>query len=145
MAYSPPMAFSRALVARGALAGALGGAVAGAVDFAGAAGRAAAVLPPPQLRPPPFLAPPPAPLAAALSPLLPLGPRARLRFAAPAGLEAAAWALGLVAGAGAVGALLLSLEGRPRMPLPLKALNTALWTPALIVVALAVAHAVARG
>ena len=83
-------------------------------------------------------------LAAALSPVLRLGPRARLRFVAPAGLEAAAWVGGLFAGAAGVAALVYAVEPRPRMPVELKALNVALWAPAILMAAVVLAHLVTR-
>ena len=83
-------------------------------------------------------------LATVLSPVLPLGPRVRLRFSAPLAWEAALWALGLYAGAGAVSALLYSLLERPRMPAALKALNTGIWAPVLIAIALTLSHGLAR-
>ena len=82
--------------------------------------------------------------AAALSPLLRVGPRARLRYVAPAGIEAASWIIGLYVAAGAVGALVFRLETHPRMPPPLKALNVALWAPAILAGCVAVAHAIGR-
>jgi len=82
--------------------------------------------------------------AAALSPLVRVGPRARMRFAAPAGIEAAAWILGLYVAAGAVAALVFELEARPRMPPPVKALNAALWAPVIIAVCIGIAHAIGR-
>ena len=82
--------------------------------------------------------------AAALSPLVRFGPRARLRYSAPAGIEAAAWILGLYAAAGAVAALLFRLEARPRMPPALKALNVALWAPVILAALVGIAHAIGR-
>src|SRR2546423_1773972 len=95
----------RALAARGALLGASGGVA------AGLAVRPAVTA----LRP-----------AAALWPVRRGGPRARLKCGAPAGIEAAAWIVGLYVAAGAVAALVFRLETRPRMPPALKALNVAL-------------------
>lgn len=83
-------------------------------------------------------------LASALSPLVRVGPRARLRFGAPAGLEAASWVLGLYAAAAAVAALVFSLEARPRMLPEYKALNVALWAPPIVAGCLLLAHAVGR-
>ena len=82
--------------------------------------------------------------ATALSTVVRVGPRARLRYAAPAGIEAATWVLGLYVAAGAIGALVFKLEARPRMPPALKALNVALWAPAILAGCLAVAHAIGR-
>ncbi|MFI5288118.1 MAG: sulfatase-like hydrolase/transferase [Polyangia bacterium] len=83
-------------------------------------------------------------LAAALSPLLPFGPRVRLELRAPPAACAGAWSLGLIVGGGAVAAFLFSLESRWRMPISLKALNTGLWAPALIAGGLLIAHGGAR-
>jgi arylsulfatase A-like enzyme len=83
-------------------------------------------------------------LAAALSLALRFGPRVRLRFKAPPALVLAAWTLGLLAGAGAVAALLLSLQSRARMGHVHKALNVSLWAPGILMVALTVAHLGAR-
>ncbi len=83
-------------------------------------------------------------VAAALSPILPFGPRVRLSFRAAPAAEAFAWALGLLAGAGAVARLLLGLQERLRMPPLLKALNTGLWAPALMLAALGLAHGIMR-
>jgi arylsulfatase A-like enzyme len=82
--------------------------------------------------------------ASALSVVVRVGPRARLKYAAPAGIEAAAWVLGLYVAAGAVGAFVFRLEERPRMPPALKALNIALWAPVILAGCLAVAHAIGR-
>jgi choline-sulfatase len=82
--------------------------------------------------------------AAALSPLLRLGPRARLRYKAPAGIEAAAWILGLYLAAAVVAALVFELEKQPRMLPQHKALNVALWVPAILAVCVGVAHAIGR-
>src|SRR5947209_11305954 len=79
--------------------------------------------------------------AAALSTIVRIGPRARLRYRAPAGIEAAAWILGLYVAAGAVAAMVFRLETRPRMPPALKALNVALWAPPILAGCVAVAHA----
>jgi arylsulfatase A-like enzyme len=83
-------------------------------------------------------------VAAALSPLLPVGPRVRIRFRAPAGLVAGGWSVGLYVGAGAVAALLFALEQRPRMPAAYQALNLALWAPLLLFVCVVAGHFVAR-
>jgi arylsulfatase A-like enzyme len=83
-------------------------------------------------------------IAALLSPILRFGPRVRAGFRASPAIEAFGWMLGLVTGATAVGAVLFVLEGRPRMPPPLRALNTALWTPTLIAGALTLFHFAAR-
>ncbi|MCA1665102.1 MAG: hypothetical protein LC659_12680, partial [Myxococcales bacterium] len=82
--------------------------------------------------------------AAALSPIIRIGPRARLKYAAPAGIEAATWILGLYAAAGAIAALVFELEKRPRMLPQQKALDVALWTPVILAACLAVAHAIGR-
>ncbi len=82
--------------------------------------------------------------AAALSRLVRVGPRARVRFAAPAGIEAAAWVLGLYVAAGAVAALVFEIEARPRMLPQHRALNIALWTPAIVALCIGVAHAIGR-
>ena len=82
--------------------------------------------------------------ATALSPLVRVGPRAHLRYAAPAGIEAACWIAGLYVAAGAVAALLFELEARPRMPPALQALNVALWAPPILLGCVGVAHAVGR-
>jgi choline-sulfatase len=83
-------------------------------------------------------------LAAALSPVLRVGPRARLKYCAPAGIEAATWIVGLYVAAGAIGALVFELEKRPRMPPAMKAFNIALWAPAILGVCVGVAHAIGR-
>ncbi|MGZ3428260.1 MAG: sulfatase-like hydrolase/transferase, partial [Polyangia bacterium] len=83
-------------------------------------------------------------LAAALSPLLRVGPRARLKYCAPAGIEAACWIAGLYVAAGLVGGLVFELEKRPRMPPALKALNVALWAPAILGACVGIAHAIGR-
>ncbi len=83
-------------------------------------------------------------LASALSPLMPMGPRLRLRLSAPPAVAAVGWMLGLVVGAGGVTQLLLSLQQRGRMPPPLKALNVGLWAPVLLAGALVAAHLLAR-
>jgi arylsulfatase A-like enzyme len=83
-------------------------------------------------------------LAAALSPLVRVGPRARLAWSAPAAPLVAAWVLALFSGAGAVAAMLFSLEARPRMTPPLKALNTGLWAPLIFVAVTMVGHLGAR-
>jgi arylsulfatase A-like enzyme len=83
-------------------------------------------------------------VAAALSPLLPFGPRARLSLAAPPAIAAAGWTLGFAGAAGGVAALVLALEQRVRMPAPVKALNVGLWAPALVAGAFVVAHLAAR-
>jgi arylsulfatase A-like enzyme len=83
-------------------------------------------------------------VSALLSPLIPIGPRAKMAFSAPVGVLAAGWALGLVVAAAAVAQLVSALEARPRMPHALKALNTGLWAPAILVGALALGHTAAR-
>ena len=82
--------------------------------------------------------------ASALSTVLRVGPRARLKYAAPAGIEAACWILGLYVAAGTIGAFVFRLEERPRMPPPMKALNVALWAPVILAACLALAHAIGR-
>ena len=79
-------------------------------------------------------------LASLLSRVLRFGPRARLPFRAAAGLEAAHWLVALYVVAGAVAALFYSLLARPRMLPAYKALNVALWMPAVTVSALALAQ-----
>src|SRR2546430_2627345 len=101
MAYCHRMG-SRA--ASGALLGALGGV---------AAGAAAALFIVAAVRPPP----------------LGFGPRVKLRLAGSPAVRFAGWILGLMIGAGAIPLLLLSLQKNGRMPPPLKALNTGLWAP----------------
>jgi arylsulfatase A-like enzyme len=83
-------------------------------------------------------------VAAALSPLVPFGPRVRLSFRASPALEMAGWALGLLAGAGAVGFHFLALEGRARMAPSLKAFNASLWAPPLMLIFVVLGHAAAR-
>jgi choline-sulfatase len=83
-------------------------------------------------------------LAALLSPLVRFGPRAKLRFRVPAGLEAGAWFLGLYAGAGGVAALLFALEAQRRLPPAAKAHTLALWAPGIMLVCLLGAHFIAR-
>ncbi|HEX4460744.1 MAG TPA: MopE-related protein, partial [Polyangia bacterium] len=83
-------------------------------------------------------------LAALLSLVIRVGPRAKIRFIVPAGLEAGAWFLGLYAGAAGVAALLYSLEGQRRMPLPAKAQTLGMWAPLIMVVCLLAAHFIAR-
>lgn len=83
-------------------------------------------------------------LASALSPILPFGPRARLELRAAPALAAGAWALGLLGGAGGVMLFLEALEKRWRMPIPLKALNTGLWAPAMIAGGLLAGHLATR-
>src|SRR5436305_2047076 len=102
---------AREFAARGALAGALGGLVAGAVDFSLASRQAAAFLP---------------------------SGRAGLR--ASAGAMAAGWGLGLVAGAGAIAFLMLRLQAAPRLTHPMRALDLALWAPALLIATGAAFH-----
>ena len=82
--------------------------------------------------------------ASALSTVVRVGPRARLKYKAPAGIEAATWILGLYVAAAAIAALVFELEKRPRMLPQQRALNIALWTPAILAVCLAVAHAIGR-
>jgi arylsulfatase A-like enzyme len=83
-------------------------------------------------------------VAAVLSPLLRFGRRARPRLAAPLAVAVAGWIAGLVAAAGGVTLLLLSLQQRGRMPAPLKALNAGLWSPVIVVGSLVVMHLAAR-
>ncbi|MSP61371.1 MAG: hypothetical protein EXR72_13700 [Myxococcales bacterium] len=83
-------------------------------------------------------------VAALLSPVLRFGPRARLRFAAPAGFLAGFWTLGLLLAAATVLRLVDVLELRPRVSHELCALNTALWAPALVAAALGIAHVAGR-
>ncbi|MDB4967545.1 MAG: sulfatase [Myxococcales bacterium] len=83
-------------------------------------------------------------VAAALSPIVRIGPRARIKFVAPIGLEAAIWILGLYVGAAALAALVWQLEGRPRMPPAMKALNVAIWGPVVLGACVLGSHLIGR-
>jgi arylsulfatase A-like enzyme len=61
------------------------------------------------------------PIARLLSRVLPFGRRLRVQFRAAAGVEAAAWTAGLLGGAALVVPLLVHLQIRPRLSLPLRA------------------------
>lgn len=80
-------------------------------------------------------------VAALLSPLLRLGPRASIRFTAPAGLLATAWVLGLYAGSGAVASLAFWLLRHRRATV---APTLALWAPLLLAAGPLLAHLLAR-
>jgi len=71
-------------------------------------------------------------VAAALTPLLPFGPRLRIAPSTPPALTASLMAIGLGLGGAGVAALLLLFQGRPRMLLAQRALNTSLWAPTLV-------------
>ena len=81
--------------------------------------------------------------AAILSPILPIGPRLRLHFRAPAGLLVLGWVFGLGVGALSVGALLFELEKRKMVP-ALKALNTGIWAPGFLFLSVVVGHSAIR-
>jgi arylsulfatase A-like enzyme len=83
-------------------------------------------------------------VAAALSTVLRVGPRVRLRVGAAPALIAALRTLGVLAGGAAVALLLLWLQGRPRMSHAHRALNTALWAPLLLISTLLLPHLLAR-
>jgi arylsulfatase A-like enzyme len=83
-------------------------------------------------------------VAAALTPLLRFGPRVKLRLAGAPAVRFAGWIVGLMVGAGGVTLLLLSLQKMGRMGPPLKALNTGLWAPAIMLGALVVFHVATR-
>ena len=83
-------------------------------------------------------------VAALLSLVVKVGPRVKLRLQAPPAIALAGWLLGVMGAMGGITLLLLSLQQRYRMPARLKALNTALWTPAIVLGALVGAHFVAR-
>jgi arylsulfatase A-like enzyme len=83
-------------------------------------------------------------VASVLSWPLRVGPSVRIKFTAPAGLEAAGWTVGLYLGSAAVTGLLFALEQRARMPLALQALNTGLWAPPILLACIVVAHFVTR-
>lgn len=83
-------------------------------------------------------------LAAVLSPVLRFGPRLAPRPAAPAGLYAAAWVLGLAGGAGVLAQILVRLEAARRLSHPQRAAAAAWWAPLCLLGGLVVAHLVAR-
>jgi arylsulfatase A-like enzyme len=83
--------------------------------------------------------------AALLSLALRFGPRARLRFTVAAGVAAPSWILTLYLVGGGVAALLYYLLlSRPAMLPAFKALNVALWLPAIVLAAVALTYALCR-
>lgn len=67
-----------------------------------------------------------------------------VRLRGPLSLYASGWMLGALVFAGGIAAALLALQGRPRMTPALRALNLALWTPAMAIGALALGHLIGR-
>lgn len=86
-------------------------------------------------------------LAAALGRLLPAAswnPRLPLRRHLPLGWIALWWSVGLGVALGAVLLLVDGIELRPRMTPAMRALNAALWTPAVVALVLFGAHGLGR-
>jgi arylsulfatase A-like enzyme len=83
-------------------------------------------------------------VATALRRLLPVGPRLFLGRRMPLGWIALWWSLGLGAALAGVLVLVDGILLRPRMTPGMRALNAALWTPAVVTAALFGAHAFGR-
>ena len=73
-----------------------------------------------------------------------VGARVRLRLRVAPGWLAAWWMIGLLAASGALLIFVERVQRAPRMTAELRALNVALWSPAIVAIALVVAHVAAR-
>src|SRR5581483_8590145 len=83
-------------------------------------------------------------VAAALTPIVRIGPRARTRLHVSPAIAATAWTLGLALAAAGIAYRVYQLQSYRRVPLPAKALNAGVLAPIILFAALLAAHFAAR-